>query len=291
MTEVLRFAVLGLGAGACYGLAAQGIVLVYRGSGVVNFANGAIGMVCAFFFYNSRESGTPTWLAFVLALLLGAGIGVAVHLVMMRPLRRAPALARLIATLGLFTALYAFAVNRYGFNIRIVTKMIEPQPVEVLPDISIGRDRVVLLLVGVVLTVVLTAVYHHTRFGYATTAVAESRRATAAQGISPDRIAAVNWAAGTMLGVPAAILIVNLSGLQVITLTLLVVPALAAALVGSFKSFWLTLVGGLLVGILQSEIAYAQVHWPTFDFSGWAASVPFVVIILVLVARGRALPL
>jgi len=263
VTEVLRFAVLGLGAGACYGLAAQGIVLVYRGSGVVNFANGAVGMVCAFFFYNSRESGTPTWLAFVLALLLGAGIGVAVHFVMMRPLRRAPALSRLIATLGLFTALYAFAVNRYGFNIRIVTKLIEPQPVEVLPDISIGRDRVALLLVGIVLTVVLTAVYHHTRFGHATTAVAESRRATAAQGISPDRVAAVNWAVGCALGALAAILIVNLSGLQVVTLTLLIVPALAAALVGSFRSFWLTLVGGLLIGIMQSEIAYLQVKLPT----------------------------
>ncbi len=291
MNEFLRFAVLGLGAGACYGLAAQGIVLVYRGSGVLNFAHGAIGMVGAFFFYNARESGTPTWLAFVLALLLGAAIGVAIHLAIMRPLRRAPALSRLIATLGLFTAFYAFALNRYGINIRIITKLFEPTAVEVLPDISIGRDRIVLLLIGIVLTAVLTVVYLRTRFGHATTAVAESRRATAAQGISPDMIAAVNWALGTMLGVLAAILIVNLSGLQVITLTLLIVPALAAALVGSFKSFWLTLVGGLLIGIMQSEIAYLQVRWPDTNMSGWAASVPFLVIIIVLVVRGRALPL
>jgi sulfate-transporting ATPase len=292
VNEVLRFAVLGLGAGACYGLAAQGIVLVYRGSGVLNFAHGAIGMVGAFYFYNARESGTPTWLAFTLAMLLGAAIGIAIHLVIMRPLRRAPALSRLIATLGLFTAFYAFALNRYGVNIRIITKLIEPTGLEVLPDISIGQDRIVLLAIGVVLTIVSTGVYHHTRFGHATTAVAESRRATAAQGISPDRVAAVNWAIGTMLGMLAAILIVNISGLQVITLTLLIVPALAAALVGSFKSFWLTLVGGLLVGILQSEIAYLQVRLgPDNDLSGWAASVPFLIIIGVLVVRGRALPL
>ena len=76
-----------------------------------------------------------------------------------------------------------------------------------------------------------------------------------------------------------------------VTLTLLIVPALAAALVGSFKSFWLTLVGGLLIGILQSEIAYAQVRLgPDTDLSGWAASVPFLIIIVVLVVRGRALP-
>ena len=71
VNEVLQFAVLGLGAGACYGLAAQGIVLVYRGSGVLNFAHGAIGMIGAFYFYNARESGTPTWLALTLALLAG----------------------------------------------------------------------------------------------------------------------------------------------------------------------------------------------------------------------------
>ena len=146
----VRFAVLGLGAGACYGLAAQGIVLVYRGSGVLNFANGAIGMVGAFFFYNARESGTPTWLAFALALAprrcdrrrdpprRSCGRSAA---------RRRS--SRLIATLGLFTAFYAFAVNRYGVNIRIITKLIEPTAVEVLPDISIGHDRIVLLVIGV----------------------------------------------------------------------------------------------------------------------------------------------
>ena len=197
-------------------------MLVYRGSGVLNFAHGAIGMVGAFYFYNARRVGHAD-LAGVhaRARYWAAVIGVAIHLLIMRPLRRAPALSRLIATLGLFTAFYAFALNRYGINIRIITKLIEPTAVEVLPDISIGRDRIVLLIIGVALTIVLTVVYRHTRFGYATTAVAESRRATAAQGISPDRIAAINWAIGTMLGVLAAILIVNLSGLQVITLTLL----------------------------------------------------------------------
>ena len=267
-------------------------MLIYRGSGVLNFANGAIGMVCAFYFYNARESGAPTWRALLVALLLAAGIGVAIQVAIMRPLRRAPALSRLIATLGLFTAFFAFAADRYGNNIFIVTKILEPKPVEVLPDISIGQDRLVLLAVGVVLTVVLTLVYQHTRFGHATTAVAESRRATAAQGISPDRIAMINWALGTTLGALAAILIANLSaGPQVVTLTLLIVPALAAALVGSFKSFWLTLVGGLLIGILQSEIAYLKIQWPNVDMSGWDTSVPFLIIIVVLCVRGRALPL
>jgi sulfate-transporting ATPase len=122
--------------------------------------------------------------------------------------------------------------------------------------------------------------------------VAESRRAASAQGISPDVVATINWVLGSCLAVVAAVLIVNITGLQVIELTLLVVPALAAALVGGFRSFPLTLAGGLLIGVLESEVAYLQVN---VGFSallqGAADSVPFLVIIAVLVARGRALPL
>jgi sulfate-transporting ATPase len=288
----IRFALLGVGAGAVYALAAQGMVLVYRGSGVLNFAHGAIGMVGAFCFYLWRADGVSTPLAFVLALLLGAAIGAATHLLVMRPLRRAPALSRLIATLGLLTFLLGLGLERWGDRPRIVAKVLPTTPVEVLPDAIVGKDRLLLFAVAVCLTVVLFAVYRWTRFGLATTAVAESRRATATLGISPDVIATVNWAAGTALAVAAAILIVNVTGLQVQNLTLLVVPGVAAALVGGFRSFGLTLAGGLAIGILESEVAFVQtkVSDPT-ALAGWGRAVPFLVIILVLVVRGRALPL
>src|SRR6185503_20249148 len=103
-------------------------------------------------------------------------------------------------------------------------------------------------------------------------------------GISPDLIATVNWALGGALAVTAAVLIVNITGLQVLELTLLVVPALAAALVGGFRSFPLTLVGGLGIGILESEVAYFQVEVGASSLlRGAADSVPFLVIIVVLV--------
>ena len=289
---VVRFALLGLGAGAVYALAAQGMVLVYRGSGVLNFAHGAIGMVGAFGFYLWRADGMPTPLAFVLALVLGAAIGAATHLLVMRPLRRAPALSRLIATLGLLTLLLGFGLERWGDRSRIVAKVLPTAPVEVLPGAIVGEDRLILLGIAVALTLVLFAVYRWTRFGLATTAVAESRRATATIGISPDVVATANWAIGTTLAVAAAILIVNVTGLQAQNLTLLVVPGVAAALVGGFRSFGLTLAGGLAIGILESEVAFVQtkVSDPT-ALAGWGRAVPFLVIILVLVVRGRALPL
>ena len=290
--EVVRFAVLGLGAGAVYGLIAQGVVLIYRGSGVVNFAQGAIGMIGAYVVYLSREHGVPTPAALALGVGLGASIGAATHLLVMRPLRHAPAVSRLVASLGIFTVCLALGEQFWGGEPRLVAKLLPTDSVTLPGDIIVGKDRLLILAVAVVVTAALALIYRMTRFGLATTAVAESRRAVSAQGISPDVIATVNWALGGALAVAAAALIVNITGLQVQELTLLVVPALAAALVGGFRSFPLTLLGGLLIGILESEVAYLQVQVGISALlQGAANSIPFLVIIVVLVVRGRALPL
>ena len=218
------------------------------------------------------------------------------HLFLMRPLRYAPPLARLIATLGVFTILLTWGIQQYGELPRVVEKLLPIDGVEVFTDISIGEDRLILLAVAVAITVVLTLVYRYTKFGLATTAVATSRRITAAQGISPDVVATVNWTLGSILAVVGAVLIVNIAGLTVTGLTLLIVPALAAALLGGFRSFAITMAGGLLIGILQSEVAWLQTYLTQQQghpvaLQGWTESVPFLVIITVLVVRGRALPL
>ena len=188
--------------------------------------------------------------------------------------------------------LFALGLELWGDTPRIVAKLLPTGTIEVLPDIDIGQDRLILFGVAVVLMVALTVVYRKTRFGLATSAVAENRQVPALLGISPDGVAAANWGLGAGLAVVAAILIVNVTGLSVANLTLLVVPGMAAALVGGFSSFALTLAGGLLIGVLESEIAYLQtkVSDPA-ALQGWGRAVPFLVIIGVLMIRGRALPL
>ena len=180
----LQFGILGLGAGAVYGLVALGVVLVYRGSGIVNFAAGAIGMVGAFIFYDQRASGTPTVLCWVYALLFAVVTGAVIHLVIMRSLRHAPALTRVIATLGIFTLLYSWAEQRYGDTPQIVSKILPYRDIEVLPGNVLGEDRLILLGIGVVLTCVFTIVWRRSKFGLATSAVAESRQIISSQGIS-----------------------------------------------------------------------------------------------------------
>jgi ABC-type branched-subunit amino acid transport system ATPase component/branched-subunit amino acid ABC-type transport system permease component len=290
--DVARFAVLGLGAGGVYALTAQGVVLIYRGSGVVNFAQGAIGMMGAYVVYLSHEDGFPIPVALALGIALGAAIGAATHLLVMRPLRHAPAVSRLVATLGILTVCLALGDQLWGHRARLIDKLLPTDSLTLFEEVAVGRDRLLILAIAVAVTGALALLYRATRFGLATSAVAESRRATSAQGISPDLIATVNWSLGASLAVAAAVLVVNITGLQVLELTLLVVPALAAALVGGFRSFPLTLLGGLVIGILESEVAYLQVELGTSALlQGAADSIPFLVIIAVLVVRGRALPL
>jgi len=283
--EPLRFALLGLGAGAVYTLAAQGIVLVYRGSGILNFAQGAIGMVGAFLFFELRDERGWEWkLAFLVSVLACAAIGAAIQFLVMHNLRRASAISRLIATLGLLVLLQAFVVRYFGAENRLVSGILPTDTVEIFGT-TISRDRLILATVAIVVSIALFLIYRYTRFGLATSAVAENQVATAALGRSPNLIAAVNWTAAGVLAGVAAILFAPLIGLNPGLFTLLVIPALAAALVGGFTSFSLTAVAGFAIGIAESEMARY------IDTPGWSKSVPFLVIIAVLVIRGRGLPL
>lgn len=284
MTIPLQFALLGLGAGALYGLAALGLVIVYRGSGVINFAHGAIGLYGALCFYELHEQRHLTFFeAAVPALLLCAVIGVLVQLLVMQPIRNSSGLTRLLATLGVMTVLQGLASLRYKAETMVVTESLPHHPVKIF-GASVGADRLWLFGIVFVLVVVLGLTYRLTRFGLVTAAAAENPRATGHLGYSSNAIACANWAIGSALAGLAGILLVPITGLNVTNLTLLVIPALAAAVVGGMKSFPATFIAGLAMGVVQSELARYVSN------GGWAAATPFFIIIAVLILRGKALP-
>ncbi|MFH9550259.1 ATP-binding cassette domain-containing protein [Streptomyces sp. NPDC017435] len=286
MVDILRFALLGLGLGALYALTAHGIVLVYRGSGVLNLAHGAIGMAGAYVQWElATRHGMPYWPAAACGVLGSALLGVLTHLLVLRPLRRASSPARLVGTLAVFIVLTAIAVTRYGDSLQLVPGRL-PTRLLTIGGATVSEDRVWLLGIAVAVTAVLHLLYRRTLFGLGTTAVAENEHTAAALGWSPDLVATVNWALGSAFAGLTAILIVPVIGLSVTGLTTLLLSALAAALVGGFSSFPVTLAGGLVIGLVQSELTRFG-----SDVTGLATSVPFLFIALVLVARGRALPL
>jgi ABC-type branched-subunit amino acid transport system ATPase component/branched-subunit amino acid ABC-type transport system permease component len=284
MSNVLQYAVLGLGTGAIYALLAQGVVAVYRGSSVLNFAHGAIAMIGAFLFFElhtQRLWGVAP--AFATAVAAAAAIGLLVHQLVIRHLHRSTALSREIATLGALLVLEATAVKVWGSDPKFVTPWL-PSGLFKVGGIYVGYDRLILLAVAVAITAGLFSLYKYSTFGLATVAAAENRRATAAFGWSPDMLASVNWTLGAALAGAAGVLIAPLTGVQPEAMTFLVIPALAAALIGGFESFPLTLVGAVAIGIAQSEIAGYVTQ------QGASASFPFLIIVVFLVLRGKGLP-
>jgi ABC-type branched-subunit amino acid transport system ATPase component/ABC-type branched-subunit amino acid transport system permease subunit len=284
MKVFIQFAVLGLGAGAAYAILAQGIVLIYRGSGVLNFAQGAIGMFSAYVFFHLTSNGWPTVVAALVSLACGATLGLLMQALVMRRLRGSPTLIRTIATLGVLIVLQAMAVIIWGPSPELVTSAL-PQHAWQVAGITITSDRVILLGVAVVLTVLGWWLPKVTNFGRATLAVSESERSVSALGWSPDMLAAATWTIGGVMAAVAGILITPfLGGLDTVTLTLVVIAGLAAALVGGLYSLPWTLAGALLIGIGQTVVPQ---YW---NATASGEVVPFAVIVLFLVVRGKKLP-
>ena len=284
MTDFIQFAILGLCMGSLYALAALGVVLVHRGSGVINFAHGAVGVVGAYCFYELHDARDLNFfVAFIPSLLLCALVGLVIQFLIMKPLRNSSPLVHLLATLGVMTLIQGLLSLHYKEQALSVASSL-PRGTVKLGAVNIPQDRLLILLIVLVITGVLAFVYSRTHFGRVTTAVAEDQRSAAYLGHSPNLVAGINWAVGSMLAGTAAILLAPITGLQTAQLTLLLVPALAAAVVGNMSSFPLTLAAGLVIGLAQTLLQrYANGH-------DWGAAVPFVLLLVVLSFRGRSLP-
>jgi branched-subunit amino acid ABC-type transport system permease component len=291
-------------------------VLAHRASGVVNFAHAAMGMYVAFAFFALRSTGDlvlpvlglparvhllarPTLAtALVVALVLGALLGLVVYGLVFRPLRQAPALARVVASLGLFLYLQQMVQLRFpttGAAVQTNRQVLSEAPIHLLGT-AVTTNRLLLAALVVAVTVALGAVYRYTRFGLATRAAAGNEKGALLAGISPDRLGALNWMIASVLAGFAVILIEPIAGLDASSTSLLVVPALAAALLGGLSSFALTAIGGLAIGMVQSLVLSYAVQPSTTWIPSWLPTtglqqaVPVVAIIAVLALRGDALP-
>ena len=286
MNEVIRFALLGLGVGALYAFASQGLIVIYRGTGVLNFSLGATAIAGVFMQWELQyEHGWPFLAAALVGIALSAFLGVLTHWVIMRPLRKASSLVRVIATLGVLVFVQAGVVIRYGSNPRQVASWLPTDRLTLWGDVATTADRLILFGLACVSALGLWLLYRSSQFGLATEAVSESERSASAIGVSPNRIAVLNWALGSALAAVAGILVVPIITLQVTAMTGLVLAGLAAALIADFRSFPVATAAGFALGIGQTLVGRFV------DQQGLGPSLPFLVVIVFLVLRGRSLPL
>jgi sulfate-transporting ATPase len=284
MTTVIQFAILGLGIGAAYTLLAQGLLLVYRGSGVLNFSHAAMAMAGAYAFWQLRvDNGQSFAVALIAALLVTGVLGLLIYFLVMRPLARASSLARIIATLGLLTLMQGIANLIWGPLPKEVDSDL-PTNLISLAGVHVGADRLILFGIALVLTLVLWYWSRSTTLGLAIRASAQNPRAAATLGWSPQLLGAVTWGIGGVLAGAAGVFIAPLAGIDTDSMPMLIIPVFAAALVGRLGSFWWTLVGAMIIGIAQSEAArYVD------NIQGFSDALPFIIILILLIVRNQGI--
>jgi branched-subunit amino acid ABC-type transport system permease component len=299
MQNVILFAALGLGAGALIASIALAVVLIYRGSGVINVAVGAIAMTGAYLFW-SFDTGyfgftLSTAPAYVLTLVCMAGLGVLVELTIFRPLRDTAPLAKLAASLGLLLVLQAGAIVVFGDTQKSAPSILPSGTVRIFGRV-VPEDRFWLAGIVIVLAAVLAALYRWTPFGLSTRAASEDEVSAVLVGLSPSRLAVVNTVAACVVAGGLGVLVAPLVTLDAQTLAFQIVPALAAALLAGFTSFFIACFAGLAMGAIQWLLVYWQSQsWYPTDVGGAPLRgvyelFVFLVIVLALFLRGATLP-
>ncbi len=309
MSEIFLYLVLGIGTGAVYAAIALGLVLGFRGSGVVNYAAGAMAMYPAMVYVTLRQKGDLVlpWVvfpnrfslgdevaaapAFVLSIVVAAFIGLVSHLAIFHPLRNRPAVTKVIAAVGLTQVLQMLAVIQFGMEVIRPDSILGDNLIHVFGG-AVPADRLWLAVLVMMMAGGLTITYRYARFGLATRAAAESEKGALLLGLSPGALAAMNWMLAAVVAAIAGILITPIAGVNPFNYTFYVVPALAAALAGQLRSFPITALAGIALGMFEGLAVHLKVIGavPRLLDSGFDSALPFLVIVVMLVVTGNTLP-
>ena len=296
MQQILLFSLLGLGSGALIAGIALGVVLTYRGSGIINLATGGVAMFAGYAFWALTTDllHLSTVPALLISLVIVLALGAAIELVAFRPLRTAPPLAKLVSSLGVLLLLQASMLLAFGTTAQPEPSVLPQNTVKLLGAV-IPVDRFILTGIVIVLAAALAALYRFTLFGLATRAASENEVFAMLSGRSPNRLSMVNTLLASAIAGGIGILAASITQLDTETLPLQIVPALAAALLAGFTSFGIACTAGIGLGIIGSLLQYVtSLSW--FPTAGGVALpgvyelVVFVLIVLFMYLRGASLP-
>ncbi|MEB6591542.1 MULTISPECIES: branched-chain amino acid ABC transporter permease [Pseudomonas] len=250
MNFFLETLIGGLLAGTMYSLVAIGFVLIYKASGVFNFAQGAMLLFAALTFVSLHQQGIPFALALVITVVVMIIGALLIERLVLRPLVNRSQITLFMATLGLSFIIEGLAQGLMGAQVRALDLGIEDVPLFV-GDIMISQFDLVAAAVSAALVALLALLFNRTRIGLALRAVADDTRAALSLGINLNRIWQVVWAVAGVVGLVAGLLWGARQGVQ-FSLSLVVLKALPVLIIGGFTSIGGAIVGGLVVGAAEN---------------------------------------
>jgi branched-chain amino acid transport system permease protein len=289
MTELLTFTVLGVVIGAAYAIASSGLVITYATSNVFNVAHGATGMVMAFTYWDLQVvRGLPPWLALVLVVgVIAPLFGVLLERTVTRRLTDASTTVSLTVTVGILLLLVGIAQVVWPPAGRTVEPFLPGVSVS-LAGVQVSGHQFITFGLAVVVAGGLYVLLNRTRTGTAMRALVDDRTLLALHGARPQLLGSFSWAIGSSLAALAGILLVSEIGLDYITLTLLVINAYAAAMVGRLVDLPRTFVGAMILGLVQAYFVLGLRYVPdvgpdlTNLLSGLRAALPTIFLFVTM---------
>ena len=275
------FIATGLALGGVYALSGVGLVVLYRTTGVLNLAFGAVGAMGALIAWDLiNNSGWDEWMAYLACVLFGTVVTFAYGVVFGPPLAGRDPLVKATATLGLALILLGAMSWIWSDKAR---SMVLPTSNEhfSVGEVFVNYTQVIGFAFGIVVTIVTAAFLRFTRLGTAMRALANDREITATLGVPVRRVEAAAWLGSGLLAGIAGLLLSNLVGLDANTLTFLVISGLAAALIARLNSLVVTLIAGIVIGLVNALIT------PIFSISEYRDMTPFVLATVALLYLSR----
>jgi branched-chain amino acid transport system permease protein len=275
------FIVTGLALGGVYALSGVGTVVLYRATGVLNLAFGAVGAMGAFISWSLIDKGTVSdGIAFLICVLFGGVVTLAYGLAFGPPLARRDPLVKATASLGLALILlgamsWIWSDKARSLNLPTTSKNFE------VSGVLVNWTQVIAFALGVAVTFGTGAFLRYTNLGTAMRAMASDREITATLGVPVRRVEAVAWLFSGLLSGASGLLLANLIGLDAATLTFLFISSLAATLIARLHSIVVTLLAAIVVGLANALIT------PIFSISQYRDMAPFVLATVALLWLSR----
>lgn len=272
----------GIALGAIYGLIALGIVMVYKATGILNFAHGEAAMISAFVAFSLIKLGLPLWAVVIGTLAFGALMGLTIERFVLRPFIGKPLLSSAIATLGLFLLFGDMAIWIWGKDTQELPSVFPSKPIDIGAGVVVSGIDIGILAVCATLALLLFAFFRFTRLGLAMQATMENPTAARLMGIPIRRIYSLSWALSHMIAALAGLLIAPLTFLHSAMMQHALHFAFAAAVLGGIGSMPGALLGGMIIGV-TANLTGAYVS------SQWKDVVPFIVMLVILIVRPHGL--
>ena len=277
----LQLLVQGLAVGSVYSLVALGFVLIYKASGVINFAQGELLMLGAYFCLAFLvQAKLPLWVALALTIVVMALVALIVERLVLRPLIGEPVISIIMATIGLALVFKAATAAAWGTQLRSFPAIFPDMPVK-LGQVIISQVYIWTFCTAMLLMLAFALFFKFTRLGIAMRATANSHQVALSMGISVKSIFALSWAISAVVSAIGGVLIGSINGVN-ITFSDFGLKVFPAVILGGLDSIPGAVIGGLVVGILEN---LSGGYLSRYFGGGVKEVAPFVFLVIILMVK------